>query len=137
MILNFTASRYAFYSLFQNSRLYAISHEWKQIRDCCFHCVFCMRCKIRFSNIFIVMMLKNLLFSNSKSYFIYFNTLFYNTLNIKSSIFLPLHLNIIYLFFIVSFSLFLFVSLFSKANPHPEHKRNLPITFTQNQHKHP
>ena len=42
--------------------------------------------------------LKILTFSNSKSYFIYFNTSLYNTPNIKGSIFLPLYLNIISLF---------------------------------------
>ena len=44
------------------------------------------------------MELKSLTFSNSKSYFIYFNTSLYNTPNIKGSIFLPLYLNIISLF---------------------------------------
>ena len=42
---------------------------------------------------FIVVVLKSLAFSTSKSYFIYFTTLLYNTSNIKCSIFfLSLHL---------------------------------------------
>ena len=36
--------------------------------------------------------LKSLTFNTSKSYFIYFTTLFYNTANVKFSIFLSLHL---------------------------------------------
>ena len=41
---------------------------------------------------FTVMILKILVFSNSKNYFIYFTTLLYNTPNIKCSIILSLHL---------------------------------------------
>ena len=41
---------------------------------------------------FTVMVLKILAFSISKSYFIYFTTSFYNTLNIKCFFFLSLHL---------------------------------------------
>ena len=41
---------------------------------------------------FTVLMLKILVFSISKSYFIYFTTSLYNTPNIKCSIFLPLYL---------------------------------------------
>ena len=60
---------------------------------------------------FTMVMLKNLAFSNSKNYFIYFKTLLYNTLNIKCSIFLPLHLNILFLLFLYSSSMSL--SLYS------------------------
>ena len=42
--------------------------------------------------VFIVVVLKNLAFSISNSYFIYFTTSLYNTPNIKCSIFLPLYL---------------------------------------------
>ena len=52
---------------------------------------------------FTMMVLKILAFHNSKNYFIYFNTLFYNTPNINDSIFLPLHLNILFLFFSLFF----------------------------------
>jgi len=66
---------------------------------------------------FTMVVLKNLTFSNSENYFIYFKTLLYNIPNIKSSIFLPLHLNIFFiisLFFLnVSFTLFLSFSLSS------------------------
>ena len=51
--------------------------------------------------------------SNSKSYFIYFNTSLYNTLNIKGFIFLPLHLNILSLLFFLFFLYFSFMSLSS------------------------
>ena len=47
---------------------------------------------------FSLRVVKNLAFSISKNYFIYFNISFYNTLNIKSSIILSFHLNI-YIFF--------------------------------------
>ena len=60
-----------------------------------------------------------LAFNYSKSYIIYFNTIFNNTPSINDTIFLPLYLNIIYLFFI---SLFLSLPLpicEQTRNPHP------------------
>ena len=42
-------------------------------------------------------------FSISKNYCIHFNISFYNTPNIKDSIILPLHLNILFLFFLYIF----------------------------------
>ena len=60
----------------------------------------------------ILVELKFLAFSNSKYYFIYFNTSYYNSPNINGSIFLPLHLNIISLFFFYYFFLSLLVSLY-------------------------
>lgn len=60
-----------------------------------------------------------LAFRNSRGYFIYFNTLLYNTLNIKGLGFLPLHLNIIsllfFLIFLLHLSLSLCFSFFSQA----------------------
>ena len=60
----------------------------------------------------VLVELKFLAFSNSKCYFIYFNTSHYNSPNINGSIFLPLHLNIISLFFFYYFFLSLLVSLY-------------------------
>ena len=55
---------------------------------------------------FSSMIVKILAFSISKIYFIHFNISLYNTPNIKGSIILPLHLNILFLFFLyVSFIL--------------------------------
>ena len=48
---------------------------------------------------FSLRMVKNLAFSISKNYFIYFNISFYNTLNIKSSIILSFHLIFFFFFF--------------------------------------
>ena len=53
--MNFTTPRYAI--LFLNSEIYimyVINHEWNRSMFvvCCFHCVFCLRYKIRFSNTF-------------------------------------------------------------------------------------
>ena len=99
--------------------------------------------------------------SNSKSYFIYFNTSFYNIPNIKGSIFLPLHLNILsLLFFFSSFIhtlclfpyLLLHLFLFSKAKKsqttfsqcskpistasHPHHHQLKKITPIASLHHH-
>ena len=65
--------------------------------------------------------LKFLAFNNSKSYFIYFNTSLYKSLNISDSIFLPLHLNIL------SFSLF--VSLFITLSMWPTFFTFLTVQF--------
>ena len=56
--------------------------------------------------------LKILAFSISKSHFITFKISLYNTLNIKTFIFLQLHLNIISLLFFIPFFFFHLVSLF-------------------------
>ena len=68
-----------------------------------------------------VVELKFLAFNNSKSYFIYFNTSLYKSLNISDSIFLPLHLNIL------SFSLF--VSLFITLSMWPTFFTFLTVQF--------
>ena len=56
---------------------------------------------------------KFLAFNISKHYFIYFNTSFYNISNIKGSIFLQLHLNII----IFILSLCFFLSILIRVSP--------------------
>ena len=65
--------------------------------------------------------LKFLAYTISKHYFLAFNISLYNTSNIKDSIFLSLHLNIVFLFSVSfslsSFSLFLFETLPFSENP--------------------
>ena len=55
---------------------------------------------------FLSRMLNILAFTISKSHFINFNISLYNPPNIKTSIILPLHLNILFLCFLYSFFLF-------------------------------
>ena len=78
-------------------------------------------CDNTFIRAFKVVVLKSLAFSNSKNYFIYFNSTFYNIKHPTSMVlflfFLPLHLNFLSLFFFnysymsVSVSLSLSLSL--------------------------
>ena len=61
-------------------------------------------CDNTFIRAFKVVVLKSLAFSNSKNYFIYFNSTFYNIIHPTSMVlflffFLPLHLNFLSLFF--------------------------------------
>ena len=72
--------------------------------------------KIKKEGALVLVVLKNLTFNNSKSYFIYFNTSLYNTLNINDSIFFTTFLKYYFFihflfFFRASFSLFLSISL--------------------------
>lgn len=52
---------------------------------------------------FLVRIVINLAFNILKNYYIYFNITFYDTPNIKGFIILPLHLYIVFLFFIYVF----------------------------------
>ena len=99
---------------------------------------------------FTMVVLKNLTFSNSENYFIYFKTLLYNIPNIKSSIFLPLHLNIFFLLFLYSSSMSLslssspFLSLLwsmnkwttNKPTPLTSQPIKLTLTPTASHHRH-
>ena len=90
---------------------------------------------------FSSMIVKILAFSISKIYFIHFNISLYNTPNIKGSIILPLHLNILFLFFLyVSFILSLCFQI-TTINYHdfctqqqPSHLSPSP-TFSSSQHQ--
>ena len=88
--------------------------------------------------------LKFLVFSKSKNYFIYFNNSLYNSFKIKcSNFFLPLYLNILsllffFLFFLYYlFSLFFSLSLFNPTILHLLLATTTNITKKQNNSHHP
>ena len=89
--------------------------------------------------------LKDLVFTISKTNFIIYNTPLYTIPYIKTSIFLTLHLNIISLLIFYSFSLYLslsFVSLFlnparwDQHIPPPPHPTTHTTTTTSTHHRH-
>ena len=80
----------------------------------------------RWLRAFLSSILKNLAFTLSKPIFITYNTPHYNTTYIKTSIFLPFHLNNVSLLFFNNFLFFL--SLLCLSLSHSTAGTNLPTT---------